>query len=79
MLASLIPQSLDIVLDPRILWILFILGMIVYTIISAILLYHWIAYSYAREKMRRVIILYFVTSAIFILTSIGAATAFSLS
>ena len=79
MLLAFVPQIIEFGIDPRILWLMFILAMIVYSLLSAILLYHWFAYSYARSQMKSISVVFFSVSGVFILISIGAATVFSLS
>ena len=80
MLSTFIPQVIELTIDPRILWITFILLIIiVYSVLSAILFYHWHEYSQAPEQMSTIVTYYFSVSAIFITLSLGALIIFSLS
>ncbi|MBU1956434.1 hypothetical protein KKF09_02110, partial [Patescibacteria group bacterium] len=51
-----------IIINPQIVWIVFIISLIIFIIISAVIFYHWFAYNYKSKNTLRSIIIYLVGS-----------------
>jgi len=68
-----------ITINPQIIWIVFIITLIVFVIISAIIFYHWFAYGYKFKNTLRAIIIYLVGSGFFIIISIVSAIMYTIS
>ena len=64
MLEKFLPETINLTIDPKILWILFFVTLIIYVTLSAVMYYHWNAYSYAPKKKKKISVLYFSGSAI---------------
>ena len=75
----MLPETLEIALDPRVLWIIFALTMCVVAILSAVLIYHWITYSYAPKQSSLAITVFGVGLGVLILTAIVSLILFTSS
>ncbi|MBU1730377.1 hypothetical protein KJ557_02385 [Patescibacteria group bacterium] len=68
-----------IIINPQIVWIVFIITLIIFIIISAVIFYHWFAYNYTSKNTLRSIIIYLVGSGFFIAISIVSAIIYTVS
>lgn len=73
-----IPQRL-LTIDPKIVWLFFVVIVVVFVLISTILVYHWITYSYAPKTTARAIKIYSIGSCLFILIALFGCIQYSLS
>lgn len=63
------------IFTPTALWLVLLLVIGGFAIISAVLLYHWNKYALRKEVAKKVISVYFVVSGIFILLLLGSLMA----
>ena len=79
MFDNVLPKTIDLTLNPKILWILFVVAVILYLIMSAILYYHWSTFSYALNKKKKISIIYFIGSGILFSILLLAVIVFSIT
>ena len=66
-----------IMIDPKIVWIVLIAVLIIFSIVSTIIFYHWFTYSYKPKIIARVAMIYLIGSGIIVLTAIISAVIYT--
>lgn len=66
-----------IMIDPKIVWIILIAVLIIFSIMSAMIFYHWFTYSYKPKVIASVATIYLIGSGIIILTGIISAVMYT--
>jgi len=72
-------KDINFTLDPKILWIVFIAALIIASIFAAVLLYHWITYSYAPKQTKMAVIIFGVGAGLLIVIALASIITFTLS
>ena len=73
------PSSYAFTINPLVLWGTLFVFFVFFLAISAVIIYHWITYSYAPKTVGRVVKLYGFGAALLLLSTAISATLYTIS
>lgn len=74
-----IPEELVVAVNPLVLWLIFVVALIIFAVLTAVVFWHWTSFSYAPSMKRRAVKMYSIVSGICIASAGISAIIFHFS
>jgi uncharacterized membrane protein YqjE len=66
-------------ISPTIVWVVILVALLVFTLMSIVIIYHWVTYSYSPKVTAKAVFVYAIGAGILVLTTLASAGVYTLS